>query len=167
MRFEIIEGELHVKDVDDFLARINDIASKYDVIIQVMDANKIANTDHIRFATEKAIGSMRDATNISNSLEMEILLYASGKHQIKDALEMGVSTGKNKVGIVILGGNRGKARSELTSIIDERPVLRYSEDKRDSILRFFGITGDEISATGEEKIPMLVRERVALLDVSK
>jgi len=46
-------------------------------------------------------------------------------------------------------------------------VLDYNESKKDVILKTFGITDTEIEAVGEDKIPKLVLERVALLDVLK
>jgi KEOPS complex subunit Cgi121 len=46
-------------------------------------------------------------------------------------------------------------------------LLAYSESKRQGILPVFGITNAEIEASGEEHIPELVIERVALVDLLK
>jgi KEOPS complex subunit Cgi121 len=46
-------------------------------------------------------------------------------------------------------------------------VTGYTREKRDTVTTFFGITETEIAAVGEEKIPQLVLERVALMGLWK
>jgi len=60
--------------------------------------------------------------------------------------------------------------SALKELIIEKPcseLLAYSDSKRQGILSVFGITDAEIEASGEEHIPELVIERVALADFAK
>jgi KEOPS complex subunit Cgi121 len=102
---------------------------------------------------------------------MEILLHASGNRQIKKALSMGVRNGRNNVILVAVGVKiQDAAVDELENLVDSSDavdVTRYGPGKRDSIVSFFGITEREIAAVGEAKIPELVLERVALVDVLK
>ncbi|MEZ5336010.1 MAG: KEOPS complex subunit Cgi121 [Methanolobus sp.] len=60
-----------------------------------------------------------------------------------------------------------KSVSELKSLIEEAEVIEYSDSKREDILDQFSITEKEVEAVGEEMIPSLVIERVALVDIIK
>jgi KEOPS complex subunit Cgi121 len=111
-------------------------------------------------------------------LGLEILLYASGRRQIERALVMGVTEGENKVAVVIIDVAGDK---ELDAVADavtrktgiaEVPLQELEVDPRDeqkkaNLKRFFAITDDEMNAVGEQKLQLLVLERVALLDVLK
>ncbi|MFC1787497.1 KEOPS complex subunit Cgi121 [Halobacteriota archaeon] len=140
---------------------------KHRVIIQVLDADRIASREHISFAVEKAKRAMHDGRNIAKDLGIEILLYASGKRQIEQAMSMGVHPGKNSVAIVIIGDDTKGASTNIKTIIHEAPVLDYTKCKKRKLIKTFDITEAEIRAVGEDKIPELVLERVALLDVMK
>jgi KEOPS complex subunit Cgi121 len=62
------------------------------------------------------------------------------------------------------------ALSAIRKLIHEKPcseLLAFSDSKRQEILSMFGITDAEIEASGEERIPELVIERVALADFAK
>jgi len=59
------------------------------------------------------------------------------------------------------------ASSAIRKMIEEKPcseLLAYSDSKKRGILSLFKITNAEIEASGEESIPELVTERVALAD---
>lgn len=170
MNIKIIGGKADIKDATEFIKNLGSIAKRYKVTVQALDADKVAGAEHLRFAVEKAMRSMSSQMNISKELGMEILLYASGKRQINKALQLGISSGKRNVAIVIVGDNATRAEraaKEIKKFVQEAPVLDYNESKKDVILKTFGITDAEIEAVGEDKIPKLVLERVALLDVLK
>ncbi|WP_202318443.1 KEOPS complex subunit Cgi121 [Archaeoglobus neptunius] len=138
-------GELIVDDLSsfnvDFAAFVN---SRYVVSLEVLE-----------FAAKKAIGNWERGKRISRSLPIEILLYYASTRQIKDALKIGIHEGKNRVGAVIL---------------DDRRVaeLRFRELKFNpeydfkAVKEFYGITDEEMEIAGVEKLPLLVRERIAL-----
>jgi len=167
MNIKIIGGRADIKDAAEFIKTLSGAAKKYNVTVQALDADKIAGVEHLRFAVEKAVRSMSSQTNISKDLGMEILLYASGRRQIDKALQLGISPGKSNVAIAIVGDGAERAAREMRGLVQDAPVLDYNESKRDAILKTFGITDAEIGAVGEDKIPKLVLERVALLDVLK
>ena len=99
-----------------------------------------------------------------------MMLYASGNLQIGRALGMGVKTGYNRIAVVVAGNNGvDGAISDVNEVLDtlDPAVLEYSKAKQDGLLEFFNITCDELDAIGESKIPELVLERVALVDVIK
>ncbi len=174
----IVAGNVSISNVADFLSRLKAIAHKCAVTIQAMDAELIAGEEHIRSAVKKAIRALEREKGITSDLGLEILLYAAGKRQIERALGMGVTEGKKKVAIVIVD-ERGEKDLEVVAEevkrkigIEEVPIRELESElsnsnKKERIKEFYKITEDEVNAVGEEKLKMLVLERVALLDVLK
>ena len=174
----IVAGDVSISNVADFLSGLKAIAHKYAVTIQAMNAELIAGEEHIKSAVKKAIRAMKSKRGITSDLGLEILLYASGRRQIERALEMGVTEGKKNVAIIIVDEKgekdlevvaeevKSKTGIEEVSLQELESELSNS-NKKERIKEFFSITEDEIKAVGEEKLKMLVLERVALLDVLK
>lgn len=160
----ILEGTIFIDNMEDFLDRIKKISKEKNITIQALDADKLAGEKHIRFAVEKAMNSFKAGTNIANDLAKEIMLYASGTRQISKAMSLGIHKGKNNIALVAVG-----AEPDLSAFNELKPehVLEYNVSKKNVIMEIFNITVDEIEAVGEEKIPELVLERVALVDVIK
>ncbi len=159
-----LEGMVFIDNVEEFLHKLKKISSEQNITIQALDADKLAGEEHVRFAVQKAINAFENSTNIANDLAKEIMLYASGTRQISKAMKLGIHKGRNKIVIVAVGENPDLSLFE--EIIPE-PVLKYDEYKKSAIMLAFNITRDEIEVVGEEKIPELVLERVALVDVIK
>lgn len=174
---KIIAGEVRVSNVDEFLSILKAIAYKYAVTIQAMDAGLIAGEEHISSALIKALRAVELSRNITSDLGLEILLYAAGKRQIERALAMGISEGEKEVALVIL--DISVAKKDLAVVAEEvkrkiglkeMPVDELGcidNGKKANLKRFFNITDAELNAVGEQKLKMLVLERVALLDVLK
>ncbi|PXF57014.1 MAG: hypothetical protein C4B59_15965 [Candidatus Methanogaster sp.] len=168
MKTHLIAGTCEIADINGFLQTLGGVASGYGITVQAIDASKTAGSEHILAAAEKAIRAVQRRDSISDDLGMEILLYASGNRQIKRALSMGVRTGRNELVLVAVGDEipEGAIR-ELENLILVADVAGYTREKRDAITTFFSITETEIAAVGEEKIPQLVLERVALMGLWK
>lgn len=166
---EILDGKVYINDVDNFLNGLKEISMKHGVVIQTIDARKVAGRKHLETAVKKAIRSTLSGKNIADDLAMEILLYASGKRHIDKAIEMGISPGMNEVAIVIVGspGGVGRVVRALREETAEEDVVGYKSSKRGEIMRFFDITEEELAAVGEEKIVDIVTERAVLLDILK
>ncbi len=183
---KIIVGKVSISNVDDFLSSLKNIAHKYAVIIQAMDAELIVGEEHIISAVKKAMRAMERKRNITSDLGLEILLYAAGRRQIENALAMGVSLSaretEERVAIVIVDAFSARAQREkdLGMVVEEvkreigiqeEPIseleLEYEGKKKDKIMKFFDITEVELKVAGELKLKMLVLERVAMLDVLK
>ena len=168
MKTHLIAGTCEIADVNGFLQTLKDIASGYGITVQAIDSSKTAGSEHILAAAGKAIRAVQRHESISDDLGMEILLYASGNRQIKRALSMGVRTGMNEIALVAVGDEMPEgAIRELENIVLVTDVTGYTREKRDAVTTFFGITETEIAAVGEEKIPQLVLERVALMGLWK
>jgi len=161
---QILEGTGFIENKEVFLKKIQEISTGKNLVIQAIDADKLAGKEHLTFAIEKAINSFKKGTNIANNLSKEILLYAAGTRQINRAVKIGVHNGWNNIAIVTVGEMIDpSAFDEITP----RNVLQYSESKNSTLMDIFNITEEEIEAVGADKIPELVVERVALVDVMK
>ncbi|MFP4655029.1 MAG: KEOPS complex subunit Cgi121 [Methanohalobium sp.] len=169
MDIKISSGSVNLDNVQDFIKKLNEIASVNNVTVQALNADKVAGKRHLEFAVNKALRAIDNGNNRAKDTGIEIMRYASGKRQIEDAFSMGVHEGANNVAIVILGqySNIESAFESINKLISEKTLLDYNEFKKDLIVSEFNITEPEINAVGEQKIPDIVLERVALVDVLK
>ncbi|MFA4956931.1 MAG: KEOPS complex subunit Cgi121 [Candidatus Methanoperedens sp.] len=164
---QIIEGTVFIENKELFLKKIKEIketSTGKNLEIQAFDADKLAGKVHLTFAIEKALNSFKKGTNIANDLAKEIMLYAAGTRQINRAIKIGVHDGWNNIVIVAVGD-----MIDLSAFGEITPgnVLQYSGSKNSALMEIFNITKEEIEAAGADKIPELVLERVALVDVMK
>jgi Uncharacterized conserved protein len=169
MEFKMTGGSISIDSVPDFLKMVRSVSSDYKTIIQAMDAGKIAGEEHLLFAVRKALRAKENNCCMARDLGIEIMRYASGKKQIEEAFSMGVHEGQMDVAFVVLGDNENVKQSvrALKDIIEEAPVIEYNSSKRAALIEQFSITDKEVLAAGEDMIPSLVLERVALVDVLK
>ena len=160
----ILEGSVTVDNVDEFLLRLREKGIESNSVIQAFNADKLAGKEHLMFAVEKAISSFERGKNVANDLAKEIMLYAAGTRQIKKAVKLGIHEGKNNIVLVAIGDE-----PDLSDFDDIKPapVLLYAESKTEELMDIFNITDEEIESVGTDRIPELVLERVALVDVMK
>jgi KEOPS complex subunit Cgi121 len=171
MHYEILAGRINIEAVEVFLQEINAIARSNNVIIQAIDAKKVADRQHVDTAVRHAIRSFAEHRNVANDLGVEILLYLSASRQIQKALSMGVQEGAMEVLMIVLGTVKSIEASmhRLTCLlVPDTHVIDYRGEKRAQLMRMFRITEEEINAVGgDHRIPELVRERLALFDAFK
>ena len=171
MHYEILAGRINIEAVEVFLQEINAIARSNNVIIQAIDAKKVADRQHVDTAVRHAIRSFAEHRNVANDLGVEILLNLSASRQIQKALSMGVHEGAMEVLMIVLGTAKSIEAStrRLTCLLVPDPhVIDYRGEKRVQLMRMFRITEEEINAVGgDHRIPELVRERLALFDAFK
>jgi tRNA threonylcarbamoyladenosine modification (KEOPS) complex Cgi121 subunit len=162
-----------IKDVDQFLQIVKD---KTDGSVQFFDASLIAGWEHLRFAALNALNAFKSKINISNSLAMEALLYASAQRQIKEAVGLiGIKANTSRFAVLILA-ETPKQTSETLKIISQLlggmrddSVLDFSDDKIAVLKRLFKISNVELEAKTEQKgaekqaLVDLVFEHMALL----
>jgi KEOPS complex subunit Cgi121 len=158
---KILEGVVKVDSLRDFLQKINGLGCT----ITFLDANYIVDRSHVEFAVEKAIKAWNAGRRVARTLSMEILLYSAARRQISDAVEMGLKEGVNEVVVVVLEDECFEKLKELG--FEEKQVLRLDNSKINRIKRFFEIGDNELEIVGIEKLPLLVRERIALFDITK
>jgi len=169
---QVICGNVSIPKLSDFLKIINSIASENEVVIQGLNADLIAGERHLHFAVGKALRAVAAGRKLAKDPGIEIMRYAYGERQIERSFSIGLREGENNAVFVLLGkmDNLVLALSAIRKLVLEKPcseLLAYSGSKRQEILFLFGVTDAEIEASGEEHIPELVIERVALADFVK
>lgn len=143
--------------------------------VQFFDAGLVATWQHLYFAVLNALLVFKNKSNISKSVTMETMLYASAQRQIKKAIElMGVKCASCDIAVVIIGANTESVEALLYAVAkrvgeeNDDSVLEISNEKEKSIREAFGITDAELEAAskknnGKKALVNLVIERVALL----
>jgi tRNA threonylcarbamoyladenosine modification (KEOPS) complex Cgi121 subunit len=165
---------VEIVDVKEFLGEIRK-EKLSDVEIQFFDAESVATWQHLYFATLNALTAFKNEDNISRSLAMETMLYASAQHQIQKAMKLlGIKPTSSEITALIIGEKPEIIKSAL-SMISERnnaqttdTVLKLSMKKVAIIREIFGISDAELKTimkkNGLEKALVdLVIERMALL----
>ena len=156
-----------IDDLDDFLAEIDAISEATGAAIQCVDADYVAGDRHLRRAVELAARARERGTAVAREPAVEILLYAAGRRQINQALEMGVSEGKAGVVAVVSGGDEAIAEQRVRELLGATDADDgVPSGDADTIKTFFDI-GDAETAVVDGDLEAIVLERVALLDVEK
>jgi KEOPS complex subunit Cgi121 len=145
------------------------------VDIQFYDADLIATHEHLYFAALNALAAFKANTNISKSLAMETILYASAQRQIQKAIQhAGIKPESKNMAVLIIGGNAEEVElalreiTEAVGVVQEEAVLELTEVKTGKIKKAFCITEQELLSTKrgknhKEAVVALVIERLALL----
>ncbi len=163
-----------IKEVNGFLERVRREAREAHV--QFFDAKLIAGQQHLYFAAVNALKAFEKKSNISSSLAIEALLYASAQRQIRKAVDtLGVKQDSSQVVVLIIAENKQgmddclKVVSRLIPGERNDAVLELTDEKIGGIKKLFGISDLEIEAKlrrkglEREALADLVIEHVALL----
>ncbi|HEY4674791.1 MAG TPA: KEOPS complex subunit Cgi121 [Candidatus Bathyarchaeia archaeon] len=163
-----------IKDTEDFLKKICR-EKKPNTEIQLFDAQHVATWQHLYFAALNALTAFKNKTNISKSLAMETMLYASAQHQIRKATELvGIKHDSSNVAVLVIGDKREIVEA-IVSLVSKRvgslpsdAVLELSPEKSRIIKKAFEISDTESrdiskKVGSEEALVDLVIERMALL----
>ncbi len=164
-----------IKNVESFIVQVLSFSKKENLVVQAFDATAIYSTDHLISATEHAKRAFQQGTNATNSLALEILLYASGERQIEKALKkIGVKKGQPRIAFLLTDCLNGK-RNATSGEVLKKKLLRtlhllsnetaIQGDKR--TLQRFGITEKELSTIPESHYGDLILEKIALVDIMK
>lgn len=165
--------DVMIEDTEKFLKRFS--RESLSVEIQFFDAHFVAGWQHIYFAVLNALTAFKNKRNISKSLAMETLLYASAQRQIKKALEnLGIKPKTTEVALAIIDEKPETLKSTLNIVIraakakrDDK-VLALTKEKIEGIRKIFEVSDLELEAVMEKsnlKMALLdiVIERMALL----
>jgi tRNA threonylcarbamoyladenosine modification (KEOPS) complex Cgi121 subunit len=165
---------VNINDAEEFVKAARRATSQT-AWIQFFDAELVATWQHLYFAVLNALLAFRNKRNISKSVAMETMLYASAQRQIRKALKfMGVKRDSANVAVVIIGENSDSVQAVLSAVskrVDAEPdetVLELTREKTQRICKVFGIGANELEAVMEKKdvaqaLVGLVIERTALL----
>jgi tRNA threonylcarbamoyladenosine modification (KEOPS) complex Cgi121 subunit len=131
------------------------------------------------FAALNALTVLRNKENISRSLAMEIMLYASAQHQIRRATEIiGIDPKTAEVAVLIIGEGPRIVETALVKIAEgingkeDEAVLELTKEKTLKIKKTFEISETELRTASrrlgpEQALTELVIERMALLSTER
>jgi KEOPS complex subunit Cgi121 len=166
--YEIRQATITVDDRDAFLRMIQGIARLYSTHIVCFDADKLAGRDHAEAALQHAQRSFFSDKPISNSFEMEALLFAAGSRQCLVAASFGIQEGENRTFVCSYPVNEGVWRDlshHMHFVIDVWDDI--TPDKEAKLMVLFSITQEELDLVGRDRMKDLLLERIALLHVNR
>jgi len=175
-KYVAIAGFRNVKiaNVEEFLETVRKRLAK-NVEAQFFDAGLVATWQHLYFAALNALNAFKNGLNISKSLAVETLLYASAQRQIRKAMGlMGIKPNSEAIAVLVLGEKASDAEAALEAMSKivggqrDDAVLGLSREKINAIRKAFDISDVELEAVMrgndlEQALVNLVIERVALL----
>jgi tRNA threonylcarbamoyladenosine modification (KEOPS) complex Cgi121 subunit len=165
---------VEVKNAEELLRAVR-AGKRTTVQVQFFNAGLVATWEHLYFALLNALTGFRTKRNVSKSLAVEIMLYASAQRQIRKAIEfIGVKAGCSDVAVVVIGETSGDVEASVSAastLLDKEPderVLELSTMKALAIRKAFMITEEELTVVtkegdAERALVDMVIERMALL----
>jgi len=162
-----------ILNIENFLQQILEFSQHNSIVVQAIDAEVVYGQDHLVSATEHAVRAFAQGRQSTNSLELEILLYASGERQIQKAIpKMGVKKGKHAVAFVLVDESK-RERKAYENLVDRLlKTIKFIRDDtvlegdRETMTRF-GIGTKELQTIPDTKYGELILEKVALVDIIK
>jgi len=163
-----------INDTEKLLKKLH-AAKPLDTGLQIFDAKFVATWQHIYFAVLNALKAFRNNENISKSLAVEIMIYASAQRQIQKAMKsLGITPRTSEMAIVLIGDKAESLKytlSQISKIIklhEDEAVLELTRAKVKLILERFNISDLELKTVMGENglyaaLTSLVIERMALL----
>src|SRR6266581_54832 len=157
---------------------IRDLRGSFpEVDLQLLRADRVAGREHIVFSARNAVDSFQSKDRRAKHLSMEFLLFASGEHQITEAIKLlGVTASSRTLALVglsetSLDSNRlsNRAMESVKGIPDDTVLQISTPKKAEDLKRAYNIPDKELNASkmrGEEDNSVLMRliiERSALL----
>ncbi len=139
-------------ETSSLINNINQLSKETGVTIQLFDSSLIATWEHLFFSALNALKAFSYGKNISNSLSVECLLYASGQRQISVAVKnLGVHSDTKEIGIILIGDDQNLLHEVYTKVLlitngseNDEVLLINNPDKFDKIRNFFQITEIEL-----------------------
>ena len=170
----LVEGVVDIDDVDAFVAALDAVASETGATIQAFDARYVVSRRHLERAVALADRAIARDEAIARDRAVEVLLYAAGRRQITDALELGVSAGSNRVVVFVDAGDgmadaddaeTAAADAVRSRVLDAaEPTLGDYDPER--VRLYYDINDAELDVVDGD-LASLVCERTALLAVER
>jgi KEOPS complex subunit Cgi121 len=164
--YEIRQAVMTVDDRDACLRLIQDVARNHSAHIVCFDADKLAGREHAEAAVIHAKRSVLSGKPISNSFEMEALLFAAGSRQCSVATVFGIHEGENNIYVCSY-----PAKEEVWNALSSQMQFvtgtwdDLTDTKIERLVSLFGIPQEELDIVGKERLKDIILERIALLEV--
>jgi KEOPS complex subunit Cgi121 len=157
-------GPINIKEM---LKSVDNVSKELGIDIQLVDASKVYGKEHLEIAAQKAIRAFEEGRNFGKTLAVEVLLYASGKRQISEALKfMGLHEGIHKLGAIVLSGHGKTSPQDLPRRLGLERDDKVLEGSK-GVLEAFGLGPQATKGIPKDRWGDLVLEKVALLDIEK
>ena len=165
---------VHIRKIEQFLDSVNK-EKLSDVEVQFFNAKFIATWQHLYFATLNALTAFHNKQNISNSVAMETMLYASAQHQIRVATQMiGIEYDIHTISTLVIADSTAvvtRVLQAISKVLNAEPddtVLEITKEKGDAIKKMFKISRAELQLAREndeleQALANIVIERMAML----
>jgi len=165
---------LTIKNTEKFVEKIRK-ESLPNSWVQFFDPDLVATWEHLYFAVLNAIISFSNARNISKSMPMEAMLYASAQRQIQKAIGLiGIKPASTDVAIVVVGEKPDTIQAVVSRIAEhvaskpDETILEITEEKISLISKVFEINKNELETIVNKNdvqhtLVNLVIERMALM----
>ncbi len=165
--------------IDTVLDELQRIIKERKVSLQIVEAKYICGPRHAFHAGNLAVTAHNEKRARANKIEIELLLYLTGKRQIGEAIKSaGVKRGTRELAVIGLGPSQKAVQgavNEVAKALRGQPddkLLEVSKAKRSSLQKLFEISDEELAlVTGsgdwKEGILKCVMERGAMLDALK
>jgi len=149
------------------------------VEVQFFDAEFVATWQHLYFAVLNALKAFKNKENITKSLAMETMLFASAQRQIRKSMKLlGIKPDSSEIAVLLIGEKLELIKSAISTVStqikaqQDDMVLELSKRKVAMIKKIFEISDLELKTAmgkddSEEALTDLVIERMALLPTQR
>jgi tRNA threonylcarbamoyladenosine modification (KEOPS) complex Cgi121 subunit len=168
--------ECKISDVDGLCEQTGKLKR---VEVQFFNAQRIATWQHLYFAALNAVNAFESKINVSKSLAIEMIRFASARRQIREAmLIIGIKAGCSRIAVTTVGDDEKKVDNALSMVAGlingkrDDTVLELTPKKTKEIEETFEISPMELeSVTMKEETDRallnLVLERMALVSTQR
>ena len=171
IQYDIIAGKISIDNVDSFILNIHQFGKKNQIFIQTFNADMIYGKKHLESSILHAIRAFRNDLMSTKSLDMEILLYASGERQLKHAIpKMGIKKGDIDLAITFVSMDTClDLKKVINDFCSQFNIIRDDarlEGSKETLERF-GISKNEYESLSANQYVNLILEKVAMVDIIK
>ena len=178
--YVLIDGFTSEKTIElnELLRVAQDFSKRYNISLTFVNPMIIASRIHALLATKYALKAFANKENISRKLEIEVLLYVTGRRQIKDAIKLASLPSKVRdfITIFIADNESSLNRAYKDFIINFRlkeneSLWKIDSDKFEYLKKVFEVSDEELNATyaknKKEALIKCIISRVTMLYVRK
>lgn len=164
-----------IKNVDSFVENLLLFSKQENLVIQAFDATVVYGKEHLISAIIHAQRAFEQRSNATNSLALEILLYAAGERQIQKAIKkIGVKKGKQQIAFIVTNEMTRKKNKPIDEAVIQKLLEMFHLTSNEKVLKGdrntlkrFGVTDQELSTIPKSHYGDLILEKVALVDIIK
>lgn len=155
---------------------LKSVSSDPEVSVQIFGAESVAGYEHLLTAAFLSVKAWNAKRSLAHSPATEVLLYASGRRQIKEAIgSAGVTEGSRGWVVIVLSNSRSRLNTVGKTFMrygsEDECLVELTEDKFPVLIHRHGITKNELAVAAQlspskrDALKSLILERVALSDL--